>query len=153
VQKERPAAAAADKSLGVVSGEIEISMAEELDLADITTEIARLVSKSGLKNGVANVFVPGATGAVTCLEFEPGVIADFKAAIERIAPREMHYDHNVYQADGNGHARIRAGLMSPSMSIPFIDGELTLGVWQQVVLVNCDNRRRTRRVVVQMIGA
>jgi len=147
------AAAAAETSTSVVRGEFEVSMAEELDLADITGDIARLVSESGLKDGVANVFVPGATGAVTCLEYEPGVIADFKAAMERIAPREMHYDHNVYQADGNGHSHVRAGLMSPSMAIPFIDGELTLGVWQQVVLVNCDNRRRTRRVVVQIVGA
>ncbi len=139
-------------ALEVVSRQLEFPMREELDVINITAEIGQAVRDTGFGDGVATVFVPGATGAVTCLEFEPGVVADFKAAMERIAPRDMHYDHNVYQADGNGHAHVRAGLLSPSMAIPFIDGDLTLGVWQQVVLVNCDNRRRTRKVVVQIVG-
>ncbi len=136
----------------VFSRHFEFPMREELDIINISAEVAQALSESGVKNGTATVFVPGATGAVTCLEFEPGVVADFKAAMERIAPRDMAYDHNIYQADGNGHAHVRAGLLGPSLAIPFIDGELTLGVWQQVVLVNCDNRRRTRRVIVQIVG-
>ena len=127
-------------------------MHEELDIVNITGEVAEAVRESRLKDGVATVFVPGATGAVTCLEFEPGVVADFKAVMERIAPRDIPYDHNVYQADGNGHAHVRAGLLGPSLSVPFSKSELIMGVWQQVVLINCDNRRRTRRVVVQIIG-
>ena len=128
-------------------------MREELDIINITGEVEQAVRESRLKNGIATVFVPGATGAVTCLEFEPGVVADFKAAMERISPRDIPYDHNLYQADGNGHAHVRAGLLGPSLAVPFINGELTLGVWQQIVLVNCDNRRRTRRVIVQIVGA
>ena len=144
---------------GVAAGGLTLSMREfeydlgkDFDTADITGDVAAAVAASGIRTGMATVFVPGATGAVTCLEYEPGVIADFKAAIERIAPRDMHYDHNVLQADGNGHSHVRAGLLGPSLAVPVIDGELTLGVWQQVVMVNCDNRRRARRVVVQMVG-
>ena len=140
-------------STQVASRQLEFPMREELDIINITGEVEQAVRESRLKNGIATVFVPGATGAVTCLEFEPGVVADFKAAMERISPRDIPYDHNLYQADGNGHAHVRAGLLGPSLAVPFINGELTLGVWQQIVLVNCDNRRRTRRVIVQIVGA
>ncbi len=138
---------------GLFSRELECSAQDELDIKDVTDEINEVLKESGFANGVLTVFVPGATGAVTCLEYEKGTIADFKAAIERLAPRDNHYDHNVYQSDGNGHAHVRAGLLGPSLAIPFSGGELSLGVWQQVVLVNFDNRRRSRRLVVQAIGA
>lgn len=149
--KKEPSA----KSLShtVFNRELEFPMREELDIVNITAEVSEVVRESAMKHGTATVFVPGATGVITCLEFEPGVVADFKAAMERMAPREIAYEHDRYQADGNGHAHVRAGILGPSLTIPFIDGELTLGVWQQVVLVNCDNRRRNRRVVVQLIGA
>ncbi len=133
--------------------ELEFPMREEMDIVDITGELARVIAESGMGEGVATVFVPGATGAVTCLEYEPGVVADFQAAVERLAPREIDYEHNRLQADGNGHAHVRAGRIGPSLSIPFTGGEPTLGVWQQVVVVNCDNRSRRRRVVVQLVGA
>lgn len=136
----------------VFSRYLEFPMREELDVINITAEVSEVVRESTMNNGAATVFVPGATGVITCLEFEPGVVADFKAAMERMAPRDFPYDHDRYQADGNGHAHVRAGMLGPSLTIPLIDGELTLGVWQQVVLVNCDNRRRNRRVVVQVIG-
>jgi secondary thiamine-phosphate synthase enzyme len=132
----------------VFSRELEFPMREELDICDITGELAKVVKESGLKDGIVTAFVPGATGALTCLEYEPGVIADFRAAIERLFPRDIAYSH----ADGNGHAHVRAGLLGPSLAVPFSGGKLTLGVWQQVVLVNCDNRRRTRRVVIQVVG-
>ncbi len=140
-------------SAGVFTHELEYPMREELDLADITSGVAEAVSRSGLRSGTVTVFVPGATGAVTCLEYEPGVIADFKDALERIAPRENRYEHNRYQADGNGHSHVRAGLVGPSLVIPFVGGQLILGVWQQVTLVNFDNRSRRRRVVIQVMGA
>lgn len=140
-------------SHAVFSRQLEFPMREELDVINITVEVAEVVRESDMTSGAATVFVPGATGVITCLEFEPGVVADFKAAMERMAPRDIPYDHDRYQADGNGHAHVRAGILGPSLTIPFIDGELTLGVWQQVVLVNCDNRRRNRRVVVQVIGS
>ncbi len=144
--------ASANMAPGVITKEFEFPMREELDILNVTSEVNGAVRDCGYRNGVATVFVPGATGAVTCLEFEPGVVADFKAAMERMAPRDLSYDHNIYQADGNGHSHVRAGLLGPSLAVPFIEGELTLGVWQQVVLVNCDNRRRTRRLIVQIVG-
>lgn len=140
-------------SVGVFSRELEFPMLEELDILNITDKVSRVVGESTMRDGTVTIFVPGATGVVTCLEYEPGVIADFKAAIERIAPRDIPYDHNLFQADGNGHSHVRAGLIGPSLAIPFIAGELMLGVWQKVVLVNCDNRRRTRKLVVQVVGA
>ncbi len=148
--KKKPQAGGSE---GVYTHELEYLLREELDLADITAGVAAAVTKSGFNSGSATVFVPGATGAVTCLEYEPGVIADFKDALERIAPRSMQYEHNRFQADGNGHSHVRAGLLGPSLAIPFVDGQLTLGVWQQVTLVNFDNRSRRRRVIVQVIGA
>lgn len=141
-----------EQGAAVFTRELEFPDCAELDVLNITPEIAQAVRDSGLRNGSVTVFIPGATGVITCLEYEPGVIADFKAAIERISPHDMRYEHNVLQADGNGHSHVRAGLLGPSLAVPVVDGELTLGVWQQVVMVNCDNRRRTRRVVVQMIG-
>lgn len=136
----------------VCSCRLEFPMREELDIANITGEVEAAVKDSGLSDGTVTVFVPGATGAVTCLEYEPGVVADFKEAMEKLVPRNGSYLHNRYQADGNGHAHVRAGLIGPSLAIPFIGGELTIGTWQQIVLVNCDNRRRTRRVIVQVTG-
>ncbi|MBE0429942.1 MAG: YjbQ family protein [Thermoleophilia bacterium] len=127
-------------------------MGSELDIVDITADVAQAVAMSGMAEGTATIFVPGATGAVTCLEYEPGVIADFREAIERLAPRGIAYEHNRLQADGNGHAHVRAGLLGPSLAVPFAGGELILGVWQQIVLVNCDNRARTRKLIVQLMG-
>lgn len=142
-----------NESTGVFTRELEFPAQDEMEIIDITGEVAEVLTASGLTEGLVTVFVPGATGAVTCLEYEPGVIADFRAAIERMAPADMHYDHNVYQSDGNGRGHVRAGLLGPSLAIPFIAGSLTLGTWQQVVLVNFDNRRRARRLVVQVTGS
>ena len=145
--------AASGAGNAVFSRRLEYPGMEEMEVTDITAEVARAVRDSGLSHGVITVFVPGATGVITCLEYEPGVIADFRDAVERLAPRDIPYQHNVFQADGNGHSHVRAGLVGPSLTVPFVNGELTLGVWQQVVLVNCDNRRRDRHVVLQAVGA
>lgn len=133
--------------------DLEFEMRGELDIVDITGEVAQVVTDSGISHGTVTVFVPGATGVITCLEYEPGVVEDFRAAVERLAPRDDHYQHNVFQHDGNGHSHVRAGLLGPSLAVPVVHGEMTLGVWQQIVLVNCDNRSRSRRVVVQLVGA
>ncbi len=150
--KKRTVPDAAGGKAAVFTRQLEYRTEEELDLVNVTEDVVRAVAESGLAQGTATVFVPGATGAVTCLEYEPGVIADFKAALERIAPRGLPYDHNVYQADGNGHSHVRAGLLGPSLTVPVIDGELNLGVWQSIVLVNFDNRRRNRRLTIQLVG-
>ena len=143
---------ASDAGVAVHSHELEFPMREELDIIDITAEVAAVIAGSGIRDGSVTVFVPGATGAVTCLEFEPGVLADFKAAVERLAPAAAHYQHNVFQDDGNGHSHVRAGFLGPSLAVPVLAGRMTLGTWQQIVLVNCDNRRRDRRLVVTVVG-
>lgn len=145
--------ATGEPRVSVYSAELEFPMKGELDIINITPEVAQTVGQSGLSEGTATVFVPGATGAITCLEFEPGVVADFRQAIERLAPGDIPYEHNRYQADGNGHAHVRAGFIGPSLVVPFTSGQLILGVWQQIVLINCDNRGRARRLVVQVVGA
>lgn len=146
-----------DSKAGVASGvftrQLEFPMREELDILDVTDGVARVVSDSGFFDGMVTVFVPGATGVITCLEYEPGVIADFKAAIERLAPGGIDYQHHVNHDDGNGHSHVRAGLMGPSLTVPLVSGAMTLGTWQQIVMVNCDNRSRERRLVVTVIGA
>lgn len=141
-----------ERQITSLTRELEFEMRGELDIIDITPEVTEAVATSGLADGTATVFVPGATGAITCLEFEPGVVTDFQQAIERLAPRDMPYNHDRYQADGNGHAHVRAGFIGPSLAVPFHRGVLILGVWQQIVLINCDNRPRARKVVVQMTG-
>jgi secondary thiamine-phosphate synthase enzyme len=140
-------------SPSVFSRDLEFELREELDMVDITADVDKVLRDSGITEGSVTVFVPGATGVITCLEFEPGVIQDFKAAIERLMPRDGDYQHNVFQGDGNGHAHVRAGMIGPSLAVPVVQGEMTLGVWQQIVLVNCDNQSRLRRVVVQVMGA
>jgi len=141
-----------ERQITSLTRELEFEMRGELDIIDITPDVTEAVATSGMADGTATVFVPGATGAITCLEFEPGVVTDFQQAIERLAPRDMPYNHDRYQADGNGHAHVRAGFIGPSLAVPFQRGVLILGVWQQIVLINCDNRPRTRKVVVQMNG-
>ena len=98
------------------------------------------------------MFAPGATGALTTLEFEPGVVHDFKQLFGRIVPADGSYRHNLLLSDGNGHSHVRAGLLGPSLVIPFVEGRLTLGTWQEAVFVCFDNRPRDREVVVQMMG-
>ncbi|RJQ43217.1 MAG: YjbQ family protein [Gaiellales bacterium] len=132
--------------------ELEFPMREELDIVDVTAEVAGVVDESKVRAGTATIFAPGATGVVTCLEYEPGVLADFREAIERIAPISGHYQHNVFQDDGNGHSHVRAGLMGPSLVVPVVENRMTLGTWQQIVIINCDNRRRDRRLVVTVTG-
>jgi secondary thiamine-phosphate synthase enzyme len=124
----------------------------EVEVLDITSLAAKALHKSGLKNGVVNVFVPGSTAAVTTIEFESGVIRDLRSAIERVVPESIHYEHDQRWGDGNGYSHVRAALMKPGLSIPFADAGLLLGTWQQLVLIDFDNRPRTREVIFQVLG-
>ena len=119
---------------------------------DLTPRVAELVKESGVSNGMALVFVPGSTAGVTTIEFEPGLLEDFPAAMERTAPRELAYAHDRRWHDGNGHAHVRASLLGPSLTVPIVAGALALGTWQQIALVDFDNRSRRRRVVVTILG-
>ncbi len=122
------------------------------DMVDITDGIDDLLSASGVSNGIVTVFVPGSTASVTTIEYEPGLIRDFPAAIEKLAPADAHYDHNARWGDGNGHSHVKASTVGPSLVIPFQNKRLLLGTWQQVVFVDFDNRPRARNVIVQVMG-
>lgn len=122
------------------------------DILDITDKVRECVEKAGLIDGVAVVFVPGSTGAVTTIEYESGVLNDLVAAIERLAPDDITYDHDRRWGDGNGYSHVRAALLGPSLNVPVISGSPVLGTWQQIVLLDFDNRPRSRRVVVQVSG-
>lgn len=122
------------------------------DAHDLTAEVVEFVKSSKIANGIITVFVPGSTAGITTIEYEDGAIADLKRAIERIAPRDIHYDHDARWGDGNGFAHVRAALLGPSVAIPIINKQLALGTWQQIVLVDCDNRPRHREVLLQAVG-
>ena len=124
----------------------------ENDIIDITDSIKNILVDSQLKNGIITLFVVGSTAAITTIEYEPGLTKDFPNMLERIAPKRMEYEHDKTWHDGNGHAHIRASLIGPSLTIPFINGETSLGMWQQIVFVELDIRSRKRKIVVQLIG-
>ena len=136
----------------VLTKRIQLRTKEENDILDITGEVRRAVEESGLHAGVATVFVPGSTAAVTTIEFEPGLAKDFPAMLERIAPSGINYEHQKAWHDDNGRSHVKASLVGPSISIPFEGRVLALGTWQQVVLVELDVRPRRREVVVQVLG-
>jgi secondary thiamine-phosphate synthase enzyme len=136
----------------IKTGSIKISTAGNADIQDITGQLAVLVSSSGLKDGIATIFCRSATTAVTTIEYESGALSDLRRLFDEIAAPGRDYAHNARWGDGNGHSHIRAALLGPSLTIPFVDGRLTLGTWQQVIHVDFDNRPRRRQLIVQLIG-
>jgi secondary thiamine-phosphate synthase enzyme len=120
------------------------------DIIDITPHVSKVVRESSVQDGAVSLFVPGSTAALTTIEFEPGVINDLRKAIDRMAPVDMYYEHNERWGDGNGYAHVRAAMIGPSLHIPIFEGKMTLGTWQQIVLLDFDNRPRSRRIVVQI---
>jgi secondary thiamine-phosphate synthase enzyme len=122
------------------------------EVLDITDEVQGALEKTSLRAGVVTVFVPGATGAITTIEYEGGLVADLGDALQRIAPEEIDYAHNERWHDGNGHSHIRASLLGPSLVVPFCEGQLMLGTWQQIVFLELDNRARQRKVILQIMG-
>ncbi|MEI7827789.1 MAG: secondary thiamine-phosphate synthase enzyme YjbQ [Euryarchaeota archaeon] len=123
-----------------------------VQVIDITSQVHQLLARSNLTEGLATVFVPGSTAAVTTIEFEPGLVADITKALDRIAPRDGHYEHDQRWHDGNGHSHVRASFLKPSVTIPFSNKALMLGTWQQLVFIELDVRPRNRTIVVQLIG-
>ncbi|MBM4248617.1 MAG: YjbQ family protein [Euryarchaeota archaeon] len=136
----------------VFSGDIDLASRGELDMVDITAGLERLVDDSGIFSGVVNVFVPGATGALTTLEFEQGVVEDLRAAIGRMAPEGLEYRHHLKWDDGNGRSHVRAALIGPSITLPLREGRIPTGTWQQVVFIELDVRPRKRKLLVQIVG-
>jgi secondary thiamine-phosphate synthase enzyme len=136
----------------VITQEFLLSTQGYCDIQNITEAVVRAVRASGLKNGLATVFTPSATSAITTVEYESGMLADFEEFFERVAAKAWEYKHNERWHDGNGFSHVRAALLGPSLSVPFVNNQLTLGTWQQIVFLDFDNRRRARKVIVQIVG-
>lgn len=136
----------------VKSISIALSTRGDADIHDITEKMSEAVSRSGLKNGTATVFCPSSTSAVTTIECESGALSDLRRLFDEIAPVGREYAHEARWHDGNGHSHVRAALLGPSLTVPFVDGRLTLGTWQQVIYVDFDNRPRRRELVLQLVG-
>ncbi len=131
---------------------ISLNTRGNADIHDITNEIAELVTDCGFENGTVTVFCPSSTSGLTTIEYESGALSDLRRLFDEIAPQDREYAHNARWHDGNGHSHVRAALLGPSLTIPFVDSRLTLGTWQQVIYVDFDNRPRQRQLVVQIIG-
>ncbi len=122
------------------------------DVQDVTSQVQDCLSDSSLVDGIATVFTPSATSGITTLEYEPGCVKDLQRLFDEILAAEREYHHNARWGDGNGHSHVRAAVVKPSLTIPFVGSKLTLGTWQSIVLVDFDNRQRQRKLVVQMLG-
>ena len=136
----------------VISEDISVSARGYCDIIDITPQVRQKIKSSGIKNGIATLFVPGSTGAITTIEYESGVVNDLKNAIEKIAHENIPYKHDARWGDGNGFSHVRAALLGASLSIPVRDSSPTLGTWQQIVFIDFDNRPRKRSIIVQIVG-
>ncbi len=131
---------------------VKIKSKGENDIIDITDQTSKALHESEIMNGTVTLFVSGSTGALTTIEYEPGLMKDFPDMLERIAPRNIEYDHEKMWHDGNGHSHVKASLIGPSLAIPFKNKELLLGTWQQIVFVELDTRSRERNIVLQIMG-
>ena len=136
----------------IILDEFSMETKGEGDMIDITEILANVLNKVGLRNGLLTSFIPGSTAALTTIEYEPGLKTDFPSAMNRLIPRDIPYEHNKTWHDGNGHSHVKASIIGPSLIIPFRDGRLLLGTWQQVVLLEMDTRSRSRRLVIQVMG-
>lgn len=138
--------------MSVISGLIKLSTRGDADIQDITSEVARLILNSELTDGIVTLFCPSATSALTTIEYEAGCLSDLRRLFDEIVDPNRNYDHNARWGDGNGHSHVRAALLGPSLTIPFVQNTLTLGTWQQIIFVDFDNRSRRRELFVQLIG-
>lgn len=136
----------------VVTKTIKLKSKGDTDIIDITAGVSGHVESSGIKNGIVTVFVPGSTGGLTTIEYEPGLIEDIRQSLEIIAPRQGEYHHDLRWHDGNGFSHVRAAMLGPSLTVPFSDKRLRLGTWQQIVFIDFDNRSRSRELVLQIMG-
>lgn len=136
----------------VITRQIALHTRGNGDIIDITGEVAEAVEASGIASGTVTVFIAGSTAGVTTVEYEPGLVADLQELWERIAPSNIEYQHNERWHDGNGHSHVRASLLGASLTVPFENKSLILGTWQQIVVVDFDNRSRSRQVILQIMG-
>ena len=136
----------------VITEDITLQSKGNCDIIDITPQVAADVQESGVNSGIVTLFAVGSTAGITTIEYEPNLLSDFKNMWERVMPRNVPYEHDRTWGDGNGHSHVRASALGPSLVIPFVNKRLTLGTWQQIVLVDFDNRPRSRKIAVQILG-
>jgi len=136
----------------IITGEIRLSTRGYCDIHDVTSEVEDLVAKSGIASGTVTVFVPGSTGAMTTIEYEPGLLKDLPQFLEKLIPSDKAYEHDKTWHDGNGFSHLRAALLGPDITVPIVAGRLTRGTWQQIIFIDFDNKGRQRKLVVQIMG-
>ncbi len=136
----------------LVTRKIHLSTQGNSEIIDLTNIVKKHLKGAKFNSGLVNLFIPGATGGLTTMEYEPGLIDDLRKAFQRIVPEKTKYSHNLSHEDRNAHSHIRASLIGPSLSIPFENATLQLGKWQQIVFIDFDNRPRKRKVILQIIG-
>jgi len=136
----------------VINKKIGIQTKGDCDMIDVTPQIAKEISNSNIGSGIATIFVSGSTAGITTIEYEGGLVSDFKDMWDRNVPSNITYQHNRRWGDGNGYSHVRASLLGPSLTIPFVNKKMTLGTWQQIVVVDFDNRPRSREIVLQLLG-
>ncbi|MDD5039461.1 MAG: secondary thiamine-phosphate synthase enzyme YjbQ [Dehalococcoidales bacterium] len=136
----------------VVTRKISLQTKGQCDIIDITHQVEQQIAGTDIKNGIVTIFVAGSTAGLTTIEFESGVVSDFQGMWERIVPQNIHYNHDRRWGDGNGFSHVRASLLGASLVVPFNNKSLILGTWQQIILVDFDNRARSRQIILQIIG-
>jgi secondary thiamine-phosphate synthase enzyme len=140
------------ENMTVVTKDITLQTRGNCDILDITSQVAKKVEESGLSNGIVTLFISGSTAGITTIEYEPRLLGDFKSMWDRVIPQNIPYEHNKTWGDGNGHSHVRASMLGASLTIPFVGKRLTLGTWQQIVFLDFDNRPRSRKMVLQIMG-
>jgi secondary thiamine-phosphate synthase enzyme len=138
--------------MGVFTWRKRVKSRGDAEVQDLTSAAAEALKRSEFQNGILNAFVPGSTAGITTIEFESGAVQDLRSALERLIPKDGRYEHNQRWGDGNGFSHVRAALIKPGLAIPFQDGRLLLGAWQQLVLIDFDNRPREREIIFQIVG-
>ncbi len=136
----------------VISDSLSFSTEGFSDMKDLTGDVSKKLDENKLQNGIVNLFVPGSTGGLTTIEYESGLVRDFSEIMEKIIPSNVTYHHDARWGDGNGFSHVRSSLLGPSLTVPFSDGMLNLGTWQQIVFLDFDNRSRSRTILLQFIG-
>jgi secondary thiamine-phosphate synthase enzyme len=138
--------------MSVVTKSFTVKTKGDTDIIDVTSQVDKALREAKLSSGILTVFVPGSTAGITTTEYEPGLLRDLPAFYEKIIPKGAEYHHNLTWGDGNGYSHVRAALVKSFFTVPFVQGKMILGTWQQIILIDFDNRRRQREIVVQIIG-
>jgi secondary thiamine-phosphate synthase enzyme len=143
---------AGGKNMTVLTKDITLQSKGNCDIIDITPQVAKDVEESGVNSGIVTLFIVGSTAGITTIEYEPNLVSDFKNMWDRVIPQNIPYEHNRTWGDGNGHSHVRASTLGASLIIPFVNKRLNLGTWQQIVFVDFDNRPRSRKLTIQILG-